>query len=278
MFDPKGSLFRVVFDDKTETFKLSSDQGYNIDSSVTASEDVSYVCSPYICHQFMKGAPAPLASYAYRASESLRGLSSIADDLDVQLSMSRVIMLIGDWIPTSCTQITELSQSLGVEERNQGGYHCTDIDRASTDTVLEVPTGLTRITIASSNPAQFCNMEAQVEYPEVAGITQFESFGIRYAREGDVICGIKVESCMTKILNDIPVDFLSRIAADVQVDSSKLTTSLMSPYQRNLLETVYDSRLWTEKSLPSSWLKPSHPSSALATTWTATRSRLKSGN
>ena len=92
-------------------------------------------------------------------------------------------MLIGDWIPTSCTQITELSQSLGVEERNQGGYHCTDIDRASTDTVLEVPTGLTRITIASSNPAQFCNMEAQVEYPEVAGITQFESFGIRYARE-----------------------------------------------------------------------------------------------
>ena len=47
---------------------------------------------------------------------------------------------------------------------------------------------------------------------------------------------------MTKILNDIPVDFLSRIAADVQVDSSKLTTSLMSPYQRNLLETVYDSR------------------------------------
>ena len=242
LFDPKGSLFRVVFDDKTETFKLSSDQGYNIDSSVTASEDVSYVCSPYICRQFMKGAPAPLASYAYRASESLRGLSSIADDLDVQLSMSRVIMLIGDWIPTSCTQITELSQSLGVEERNQGGYHCTDIDRASTDTVLEVPTGLTRITIASSNPAQFCNMEAQVEYPEVAGITQFESFGIRYAREGDVICGIKVESCMTKILNDIPVDFLSRIAADVQVDSSKLTTSLMSPYQRNLLETVYDSR------------------------------------
>lgn len=243
LYDPKGSLFRVVFNDETETFKLSSDQGYNIDSSVNESEDVSYVCSPYICRQFMKGAPAPLASYAYRASESLRGLSSIADDLDVQLSMSRVIMLIGDWMPMSCTQITELSQSLGVDERNQGGYHCTDIDRASTDTVLEVPAGLTRISIASANPAQFCNMEAQVEYPEVAGITQFESFGIRYAREGDVICGIKVESCMTKILNDIPVDFLSRIAADVQVDSSKLTTSLMSPYQRNLLETVYDSRV-----------------------------------
>ena len=55
---------------------------------------------------------------------------------------------------------------------------------------------------------------------------------------------------MTKILNDIPVDFLSRIAADVQVDSSKLTTSLMSPYQRNLLETVYDSRGGQRKVYP----------------------------
>ena len=102
----------------------------------------------------------------------------------MQLSMSRVIMLIGDWIPTSCTQITELSQSLGVEERNQG-IPLHDIAQASTDTVLEVPTGLTRIAIASSNLAQFCNMEAQVEYPEVAGITQFESFGIRYRPQGD---------------------------------------------------------------------------------------------
>ena len=240
MYDPRGSLLKVVFEEKTETFKLVSDEGFNIDSTVTESEDVSYVCSPYLCRQFMKSASRPLSSYAYRASESIRGLSSIADDLDVQLSMSRVIVLIGDWIPTSCTQITELSQSLGVSDRNKGGYYSSEVDRASTDTCLEIPVGLTRISISSANAAQYCNVEAEVEYPEAAGITQIESFGLRFAREGDLVCGMKIESVMTKILNDIPVDWLSRVVADLQVDSSKLTASMTSLYQRNVLETVYD--------------------------------------
>ena len=45
---------------------------------------------------------------------------------------------------------------------------------------------------------------------------------------------------MTKILNDIPVDWLSRVVTDIQVDSTTLSTSMMSPYQRDLLDTVYD--------------------------------------
>ena len=48
MYDPRGSLLKVVFEEKTETFKLVSDEGFNIDSTVTESEDVSYVCSPYL--------------------------------------------------------------------------------------------------------------------------------------------------------------------------------------------------------------------------------------
>lgn len=240
LYDPKGALLRVRYDADAETFKLFSDEGFNVDSAITEAEDVSYVCSPYICRQFMASATNKLSSNAYRATESLRGISSIMDDLDVQVSLSRVILLVVDWIPTSCTQIMELSQSLGVADRNKGGYYSTEIDRASTDTCLEVPAGLTRVGIIDVNPAQFINMEAEVEYPEAPGITQLESFGLRYSRQGDLICGVKVESVMTKILNDIPCDFLSRVVADVQIDSGTLTSSLMSLYQKNLLETVYD--------------------------------------
>ena len=239
LYDPSGSLMTVRFDEETETFKLTSAEGCVLDSTITESEDVSYVCSPYICRQFVKSA-SPLTSYAYRASESLRGLSTVADALDVTLSMSRVIVMIADWIPTSCTQITELSQCLGVDDRNKGGYYSSEIDRASTDTCLEIPAGVTRIKICNANAAQYCNMEAEVEYPEAAGVTQIEAFGIRCVREGDLICGLKVESVMTKILNDIPLDWITRVVADIQVDSTKLSTSMMSPYQRNLLDTVYD--------------------------------------
>jgi len=240
LYDPKGALLRVRYDADAETFKLFSDEGFNVDSAITEAEDVSYVCSPYICRQFMANTTNKLSSNAYRATESLRGISSIMDELDVQVSLSRVILLVVDWIPTSCTQIMELSQSLGVADRNKGGYYSTEIDRASTDTCLEVPAGLTRVGIIDVNPAQFINMEAEVEYPEAPGITQLESFGLRYSRQGDLICGVKVESVMTKILNDIPCDFLSRVVADVQIDSGTLTSSLMSLYQKNLLETVYD--------------------------------------
>lgn len=240
LYDPSGSLMNVMFVDESETFKLASVEGYNLDSTVTESEDVSYVCSPYICRQFMRNAQAPLTSYAYRASESVRGLSTVADALDATLSMSRVIVMIADWIPTSCTQITELSRCLGVKDRNKGGYHSSEIDCASTDTCLEIPAGVTRIKICNANAAQYCNMEAEVEYPEASGVTQVEAFGLRCVREGDMICGLKVESVMTKILNDIPLDWITRVVVDIQIDSTKLTTSIMSPYQQHLLETVYD--------------------------------------
>ena len=240
MYDPQGELLEVAYDSASKTFKLVSQAGFNIDSTVTDSEDVSYVCSPYMCRTYMKNS-IPMSSNAYRASETLRGMSSVVDaDVDVQLSLSRVIVLVGDWIPTSCAQIMELTNSLGVEDRNKGGYYSTQVDSASTDTCLEVPVGLTKISICSANPAQFCNMEAEVEYPEAPGITQLESFGLRYSREGDLLCGVKIESVMTKILNDISFDWLSRVIADIQVDSSTLTEGLMTVYQRNILSTVYD--------------------------------------
>ena len=54
------------------------------------------------------------------------------------------------------------------------------------------------------------------------------------------MCGVKIESVMTKILNDISFDWLSRVIADIQIDSSTLTEGLMTVYQRNILSTVYD--------------------------------------
>jgi len=240
MLDPEGQLLQPSYDVENKTFKLVSDAGFMIDSTIANSEDLSYVCSPYICRSYMMDS-IPLSSNAYRASETLRGIGRIADaNLDVQVSLSRVIALIGDWIPTSCAQLMELTNSLGVEDRNKGGYYSTKVDSASTSTCLEIPAGLTKISICSANPAQFCNMEATVEYPEVPGITQLECFGLRYSREGDLICGVKIESVMTKILNDISFDFLSRVLADIQIDSSTLTEGLMTVYQRNIMSTVYD--------------------------------------
>lgn len=49
MYDFRGLLFKVVFEEKMEMFKLVFDEGFNIDSIVMEFEDVFYVCSSYFC-------------------------------------------------------------------------------------------------------------------------------------------------------------------------------------------------------------------------------------
>ena len=180
-----------------------------MDSTITETEDVSYVSSPYLPFT-LRDLKCPMASNAHRASESAAGTSNLKDELDVQLSLSRLVIMVGEWIPFGCNQIMELTQKLGVNDRVKGGYFSAVVDKHSTDTVLEVPVGLTKVSVNSCDMAQWINIEAEVEYPEDEGITQVENFGIRYQRDGTTLCGLKLEAVMEAVLNDISLDNLAQ--------------------------------------------------------------------
>lgn len=100
----------------------------------------------------------------------------------------------------------------------------------STDMTTEMPTGLTHVTVNSSNPSNYLSIEAEVEFPEDEGIIQVEQFGIRYQRDGSCLYGLKIESVMDKVLKDISLDDLARVMADVHIDSSLVTESLASEH------------------------------------------------
>ena len=114
------------------------------------------------------------------------------------------------------------------------------VDKHSTDTVLEVPVGLTKVSVNSCDMAQWINIEAEVEYPEDEGITQVENFGIRYQRDGTTLYGLKLEAVMEAVLNDISLDNLARVMTDIHIDSSKVTESLCSDHQGKLLSMVFN--------------------------------------
>ena len=82
-------------------------------------------------------------------------MSNLKDELDVQLSLSRLVILVGEWVPFGCNQIMQLTQKLGVNDRIKGGYFTSTIDKKSTETVLELPVGLTKARLLRISPSVF---------------------------------------------------------------------------------------------------------------------------
>ena len=117
--DPQGALLMVSYNEDDEVFRMHSENAFCVDSTITETEDVSYVSSPYLPFT-LRDLKCPMASNAHRASESAAGTSNLKDELDVQLSLSRLVIMVGEWIPFGCNQIMELTQKLGVNDRVKG--------------------------------------------------------------------------------------------------------------------------------------------------------------
>ena len=98
-----------------------------------------------------------------------------------------------------------------MNDRVKGGYFSAVVDKHSTDTVLEVPVGLTKVSVNSCDMAQWINIEAEVEYPEDAGHhAGGELPASDTSVDGTTLYGLKLEAVMEAVLNDISLDNLAR--------------------------------------------------------------------
>ena len=83
------------------------------------------------------------------------------------------------------------------------------------------------------------NFEAEIRFREAPGVTQVESFGMSLNAEGTCFYGMQLEAVQNRIKDNISLDHLSRVLVDVHQDSSSIVDSLMSQYQRDLLDVVF---------------------------------------
>ena len=83
------------------------------------------------------------------------------------------------------------------------------------------------------------NFEAEIRFREDPGVVQVETFGISMNAEGTCFYGMQLEAVMNRIKDNISLDHLSRILVDIQQDSSSIVDSVMSQYQRDLLDLVF---------------------------------------
>jgi len=229
-------LLRVQWDG--EEYWLKTESGFERMSTVTDSEDVSYVSSAYV-PQCLRHGGRPTLSNAHRAHECGSTTANIRDELDEVITLNSVSIIVAEYIPFGANNIVAMNDSLGSTERVQGGFYTALVDDDAAGTQLDMAPGLTSVNILDYSLTNHINFEADIHFPEAPGIVQVETFGCSMTAEGTCFYGMQIEAVLDRIKDNISLDHLARLLVDVHMDSSKIVDSVISAYQRELLELIF---------------------------------------
>ena len=223
-----------------ESYWMQGPSGFKRKSTVTETEAVSYVSSAYI-PQCLRYGGRPTMSNAHKAHSSGFGaIDTIRDqELDEVITLNSVSLIVAEYIPFGSNQIVQLNNTIGSNERVQGGYISSVLDDRSCETTVEMTPELTSVNILDYTLTNHINFEAEICFPEDSGVVQVETFGVSLNAEGTCFYGMQIEAVMDKIKDKISLDHLSRILVDVQQDSSQIVDSVISQRQRNLLDQIF---------------------------------------
>lgn len=219
-------------------YYLVSASGYRRKSSITDCEDVSYVSSAYI-PQCLRYGGRPTLSNAHRAHESAIAADSLREELDEVITLNSVSIIVAEYIPFGANQIVQLNNNVGSTERVQGGFISPFVDDGDSSAPLQMSPELTSVDILDYTLTNHINFEAEINFAPDEGVVQIETFGVSLNAEGTCFYGMQVEAVMDRIKDNISLDHLARLLIDVQQDSSAIVDSIISQYQRELLQLVF---------------------------------------
>jgi len=223
-----------------EAWYLVGREGFERKSTVTATEDVSYVGSAYI-PQCLRFGGRPTLSNAHRAAECARAASNIRDVLDEIITLNSVSVIVAEYIPFGANNLAQVNLNLGSAERVAGGYFSSKVDTEPGATRLAIEPGLTNVHVLDFSHSRHVNFEADIYLPEDPGIVQVETLGISLNADGTAFYGMQIEAVMDRVKDHISLDQLSRLLVDVSEDSTTMVDSILSRHQRALLQLVYRS-------------------------------------
>jgi len=174
--------------------------------------------------------------------ENSRSLPSIRP-LQQVISLGDVRVMVAEWVPFGDNAVVALMDKLGCQERVQGGFFSDVIDSFPMEEMLQTPAGLTDVRILEFDLLNYVNFEADINFVENEGIVQIENFGTHVRSDGFVLYGLKIEAIMDHGADNVSLDLMSRLLMDIQNDSSRIIDSLVSEYQRSVLDEVSDRQL-----------------------------------
>jgi len=162
-------------------------------------------------------------------------MPTIKDELTSYIFLRDLRVLISEYIPFGTNHIIAFNEELDCQRNVKEGLMTSFIDTDLETATFEIKEELTKVTIDQYDPNDYVIFNASIVYKEV--VEQQEEISVYVDAYGRVIYG-------TQLLeidgNDkMSIDKLTRVTADLVLDTSKMINTMLSTYQRRLLELVY---------------------------------------
>ncbi|HDI01854.1 MAG TPA: hypothetical protein ENF78_05455 [Candidatus Bathyarchaeota archaeon] len=175
----------------------------------------------------------------------------IRDELEEVFFLKEPIVSIVEWIPFGPHQFEHLISAITTSwfpTMERPSFLTDRREEEPRNCLITLESGMARIMVKDIREKDTVSFTADVYYPEAEGIRQIEQIGVNVFSNGLVICSSKITTVSYRGAKGfqideneslISLDRASRIVCDLIEDTSRLLSTLLTPYQRRILNIIY---------------------------------------
>lgn len=166
-------------------------------------------------------------------------MKAVREGLEHIVFLENPRVLVSEWIPFGRNHMIAFNDELDSFHGIRGTLLTDRVDRSPRDSVFETSPILTEVTVRGFDPSKYVDFTARVFYPEV--VEQEEEIGIHVEDSGLVQYGMELLEVGER-KGVVPLDHISRVISDLVQDTSAAMDTLLSNFQRRVLDLVYFNR------------------------------------
>jgi len=166
--------------------------------------------------------------------------AGLRDVLSEILRIREPLILIGEWIPIEINQFEDFIEAIEAYKRGAASFMVSAIDKEPEDPIFPSLERLAFVKVIDYQPLDYVEFILKVFYPE-EGAYQREILTVKLDTNGNILYGAKIVSIRKedKESNWVSLDFLSRILTDIWEDTTEAMNSLLTSYQRRIMDIIY---------------------------------------
>ncbi len=163
---------------------------------------------------------------------------NIEDVLTEFIKLKNAKIVLVEWLPFDRNQLSALNIKLDSFHHRRGHIVTAHKDDAPGEMIFHDDGISCKVIVENFVPSEYVSFRAMLNYPEEEGIIQKEELSGYINAWGRVIYGANVVE--VEGTNEwVSLDLLTRIIVDLTMDTSQMIDSLLTEYQRNLMDLVF---------------------------------------
>ncbi|MHA1186447.1 MAG: hypothetical protein ACTSSK_06165 [Candidatus Heimdallarchaeota archaeon] len=166
-------------------------------------------------------------------------IGNIEDELTEIIKLKNAKIILVEWLPFDRNQLSALNLKLD-SLRLERGHIVTALQEESPSNLIFNDEGIScKVVVNDYSQSEYVSFNAHLNYPEDNGIIQNETLSGHINSWGRVVFGAELYEVEGSVDGWVSLDVLTRIIADLTVDTSLMLDSLITEYQRNLIDLVF---------------------------------------